>query len=318
MISIVIPNYNGSDNLPALYKSISEQSFKDYKIIFVDNGSSDNSIGITRKYFPDSEIISLEKNFGFAKAVNDGIKYSLEDLKSEYLLLLNNDIELKMDFLEKGIKTFSDVAEASFIAVKMMNYFNRDFIDDTGNFIKSNGGSPMMRGFREKDAGQYDKPEFIFGACAGAAFYKSEVFIKTGLFDEDFFAYLEDVDLSFRFQLAGFKCYYNPEIVCYHKRGETTKKFSGWETYYTEKNLLALRLKNYPVTTYLKYSPLFFAARFLRFLKFFFRYPPGVFSSAVKGYFRGLSEIPSSLKKRCKIQKTKVASAKYIESLFMH
>ena len=98
-------------------------------------------------------------------------------------------------------------------------------IDDTGDFIKSFGGSPLVRGRGEKTSDQYDKPDLFFGACAGAAFYKTELFEKAGMFDEDFFAYLEDVDLSFRFQLSGFKCYYNPEIICYHKRGETTKNF---------------------------------------------------------------------------------------------
>ncbi len=137
-----------------------------------------------------------------------------------------------------------------------------------------------------------------------------------GLFDEDFFAYLEDVDLSFRFQLAGYKCYYNPEIICYHKRGATTKEFSGWETYYTEKNLVSLRLKNYPLSIYLKYSPLFFISRVRRFVNFFLRYPPGVFKSAFTGYLKGLTEIPSALGKRNQIQKNKKVSAGYIESLF--
>ncbi len=103
----------------------------------------------------------------------------------------------------------------------------------------------------KKIQGSIINGDYIFGACAGAAFYKKEVFDKVGLFDEDYFAYLEDLDLSFRLQIAGYKCYYNPEIICYHKRGETSKKIDGLNIRFSEKNLIALRLKNYPLSIYL-------------------------------------------------------------------
>ena len=317
MVSVIIPNFNGVNELETLFKSLSRQTYSDIKVILVDNGSSDKSVEFTEIYFPQFKVIKLDRNYGFSKAVNTGIEFSLKEINPEFILLLNNDIEIENDFIEKGIKTFSEIQDAGFLAVKMLNFFERDKIDDAGDFIKSNGGSPVVRGRGEKDEGQYDRPEYVFGACAGAAFYRKELFLKEGMFDEDFFAYLEDVDLSFRFQLAGYKCYYNPEIICYHKRGETTKKFSGWETYYSEKNLVSLRLKNYPFSIYLKYSPLFFLSRVRRFSKFLLRYPKGVFKSAVTGYIKGISEIPSALKKRKKIQRNKKVSAEYIESMFM-
>lgn len=316
MISIIIPNYNGRENLQLVFESISKQSYKEFNVILVDNGSTDDSVYFTERNFPEFEIIKLNNNTGFSVAVNHGIRHAMEKSDSSYILLLNNDIELDKNFLEEGINTFSGVPEADFVAVKMLNYFNRNLIDNAGDFIKSGGGSPMMRGAGESDTGQYDKPEFIFGACAGAAFYKTELFRSEGLFDEDYFAYLEDVDLSFRFQLAGYKCYYNPKIICFHKRGETTKRFSGWETYYTEKNLVSLRLKNYPASVYLKYSPLFFISRVKRYAKFLLKYPPDVFKAAVKGYFKGLTEVPSAFRKRRIIQKNKKVSSKYVENLF--
>lgn len=317
MVSLVIPNFNGINELKTLFESLSLQTFRDFKVILVDNGSSDSSVDFTEKYYPDYTVIKLESNYGFSKAVNIGIIHSLKEKDTEYIVLLNNDIEISNNFIEMGIKTFEEIKDAGFIAVKMLNFFERDKIDDTGDFIKSKGGSPVVRGRGEKDTGQYDKPEYVFGACAGAAFYRKELFLKEGMFDEDFFAYLEDVDLSFRFQLAGYKCYYNPKIICYHKRGETTKKFSGWETYYSEKNLVSLRLKNYPLEIYLKYSPLFFISRVRRFIKFFLYYPRGVFASAFKGYMKGLSEIPSALRKRRKIQHNRKVSSEYIERLFI-
>lgn len=316
IIDIIIPNYNGLENLKCVLQSLEAQSVKDYGIIIVDNGSIDDSVKYVGNEYKNVIVIKNKTNLGFSKAVNIGIKYSLEKNNSNYVLLLNNDIELEKDFIEKGLNTFANVKEADFIGCKMLNFYKRNVIDDTGDFIRKSGGIPMARGHGEKDDGQYDKSEFIFGACAGAAFYKSGLFKNAGLFDEDFFAYLEDVDLSFRFQLAGYKCYYNPEIICYHKRRETTSRFDGWETFYTEKNLLALRLKNYPTGLYIKYSLQFFLARIKRFIKYTGSiYPKGTFGYAVKGYLKGLSEIPKSLAKRKIIQKNKKVNSKYIENI---
>jgi GT2 family glycosyltransferase len=317
MIDIIIPNYNGLDNLKCLMQSLDAQSVKDFRVIIADNGSTDDSVKYLENEYKNIIVIKNETNLGFSKAVNIGIKYSLEKNNPDYILLLNNDIEIEKDFIEKGLETFENVKEADFISCKMLNFFKRDIIDDTGDFIRKNGGIPMARGHGEKDNGQYNKAGFIFGACAGAAFYKAELFKNAGLFDEDFFAYLEDVDLSFRFQLAGYKCYYNPEIICYHKRRETTSRFDGWETYYTEKNLIALRLKNYPLGLYIKYSPLFFLSRVNRYIKYIGSvYPKGTFGYALKGYFKGLSEIPKALTKRKSIHNNRKVSSKYIENLF--
>jgi len=315
-LDIIIPTYNGIDNLKLVLNSLYQQSFRNFRIIVVDNASADGSVEYIEEMFKDVIVIKNTENYGFAKAINIGLKYSLGNIKSDIILLLNNDIELETDFLKKGISTFDISREIGSVAVKMINYYNRDCIDDTGDFIKANGGSPLARGMKEKDEGQYDKAEYIFSACAGAAFYKTEVFVKTGLFDEDFFAYLEDVDLGFRLQLSGYKCYYNPEIVCYHKRGDTSGKVNGLVVEYSEKNLIALRLKNYPLSLYILYTPLFFLARCSRYFRFFFFYRKGIFSSALRGYIKGISEIPSSLKKRRIIMVNKKVSSSYIRSLF--
>ncbi len=179
MISIIIPNYNGVKHLKMAFESISNQTYTDYRVILVDNGSNDESVAFTENNFPQHKIIKLEKNYGFSKAVNQGIRYSLDELNPGFILILNNDIELSINFLEEAVKTFSAVPDASFIAVKMLNYFDREIIDNTGDFIKSNGGSPLMRGFGDIDSGQYNAG-YIFGACAGAAFYKPELFKNTG------------------------------------------------------------------------------------------------------------------------------------------
>lgn len=318
MISIVIPNYNGEEHLRTLYVSLKKQTYSDYSIVLVDNGSSDGSVSFTEKEFPRSHRIKLGYNSGFAKAVNDGIKFSLKETKAEYILLLNNDIELSPDFLQTAIETFQKHYEASILAVKMLNYFQRNIIDDCGDFIKANGGSPLARGHGEKDSGQFDNEEFIFGACAGAAFYKREVFSEVGYFDETFFAYYEDIDFSFRAQLMGLKCYYQPKAVCYHKRGGTSSIAThGFQTEMCERNLVLMRIKNYPLVTYIVYQPLFFIARVVRYYNFIRLHSFKIFLRALKGYLRGSLLWITKLPERFKIQRNKKVTSSYIKSLFV-
>jgi GT2 family glycosyltransferase len=319
MFSIIIPNYNGLEHLETLFDSIKKQTLKNFDIILVDNGSSDNSVNYTKSQFVNSHIIQLDCNTGFANAINEGIIYSLSNTKNEFILLLNNDIELAQNFIEIAANTFKEKPDISIIAVKMLNYYNRKLIDDCGDFIKSNGGSPLARGHNEIDSGQYDKEEYIFGACAGAAFYKTELFKKIGLFDKSFFAYYEDIDFSFRAQLSGNKCYYQPKAVCYHKRGGTSSVAThGFQTKMCERNLVIMRFKNYPVSIYLLYQPLFFIARVKRYYSFIKYHSFSIFMCALNGYIRGLLLLILKYPERYKIQKSKKVSVKYIKSLFIN
>ncbi len=318
MISIVIPNYNGSEHLKTCYASLKKQTMQDFVVILADNGSKDDSVEFTKEQFTDSVTTEIGYNSGFAKAVNEGIKYSLKHFNSNLILLLNNDIELEASFLEIAQKSLNSDSNASILAVKMLNYFNRDIIDDCGDFIKANGGSPLARGNNEKDIGQYDKPEYIFGACAGAAFYKKEVFEDIGLFDETFFAYYEDIDLSFRAQLAGYKCLYEPNAVCYHKRGGTSSVAThGFQTEMCERNLVLMRIKNYPLSIYMLYQPLFFIARLKRYYSLLRFHSFTVLARAIKGYLRGTFLLTSKLPARSKIQKNRKVTANYIKGLFV-
>ena len=318
MISIVIPNFNGLEHLKTCYESLKKQTCKEFSLVLVDNGSKDDSVKYTREAFGNAALIQLGLNKGFAGAVNEGIKHSIEKIRSDYILLLNNDIELSPDFIENGLNAFERNPDASIVAVKMMNYYRRELIDDCGDFLKGKGGSPYARGFGETDKGQYDKPEYIFGACAGAAFYKTSLFQLVGLFDEKFFAYIEDVDFSFRCQLMDFKCYYDPLIVCYHKRGGTSSIAThGFQTEMSERNLVLMRFRNYPIMMYILYQPLFFAARVRRYYRFTRDFSLSLFLRALRGYLRGLAIVWSEAPERRRIQKSKKVSVKYIKSLFV-
>ncbi|MDQ3021928.1 MAG: glycosyltransferase family 2 protein [Bacteroidota bacterium] len=309
MISIIIPNYNGFVHLKTCFDSLANQSYQAFNIILVDNNSIDNSVKFAEQNYPKVKVIKLNYNTGFAKAVNEGIKIC----DTKFILLLNNDTECDKNFLSEMLNGFKDESVGS-VAGKMLNFYNRNIIDDAGDFLKSRG-SPYARGFEESDKGQFDKEEYIFGACAGAAMYRAEVFKRIGYFDEDFFAYYEDVDFSFRMQLAGYKCFYNPKAICYHKRGATTGSKSGFQTMLCEKNLIALRIKNYPFPILLKSLPFFMIVRIKRYYLFLTRHSFSLFLSAIKGYFKGIKEIPKSFRKRGAIQKIKNVSTEYLESI---
>jgi GT2 family glycosyltransferase len=323
MISIVIPTYNGVEHLQSCFDSLMKQHINsvkclidiDFRIILVDNGSADNTLEFVGLNYPGIEIIKLDKNYGFAKAVNEGIKFSLLDKNVTHILLLNNDIECEESFLENMLNGFIEDNVGS-VASKMLNFYNRNKIDDVGDYIKL-FGSPYARGHAETDNGQYDKPEFVFGACAGAAMYKREVFERAGYFDEDFFAYYEDVDFSLRLRMFGYVCYYNPKAVCYHKRGATSSYNSGFQLMLCEQNLVSLRMKNYPFITYLKLQPLFAAARIKRYLRFVLNKEYTLLIKAVEGYLRGLMFLPKSIKKRKKLLNVVKITGRDFEKLFI-
>jgi len=312
-IKIIIPNCNGKVHLTECLESIGRQSFKDYKVIIIDNNSTDGSIDFIEINYPEANLIKLNYNSGFSKAVNIGIKYALEDSLTTHIVLLNNDIECDINFLSELISGFIN-DKIGTVSPKMFNYYNRVILDDTGNFIIKKG-LPFSRGQGEIDIGQYDESGYIFGACAGAAIYKREVFEKVGFFDEDYFAYYEDVDFSFRLQLQGYKCIYNPRAICYHKRGGTLSNRSRKYIYLIERNLFFLRLKNYPLSILITYSLYYNLARIKRFLDYWKKESFGYSFSALKGYLTAIINFPKVLQKRKSIQKNRIVPIKYIKSI---
>jgi GT2 family glycosyltransferase len=313
MVSVIIPNYNGEKHLRECLDSLKIQSFDKFDIIIVDNNSSDKSVDIINNEYSFVKLINMTSNSGFSKAVNTGIRFALKNSNIKYIILLNNDIKCDKDFIKELISGFSN-SDTGSVASKMMNFYNTDIIDDAGDFINKKG-LPTARGNKKKDSPEFNKEKFIFSACAGAAAYSREVFEIVGLFDEDFFAYYEDIDFSYRMQLAGYKCYYNPKAFCYHKRGATFSSRGELTTMLCEKNLVALRLKNYPVSLLFKYQYIFFFSRIVRYYRFWRDHSFKVFVYAVRGYLKGLWEIPKNLKKRKMIQKNRNLNSRQIENL---
>src|SRR3712207_6126046 len=210
-VTVVVPNWNGERFLSTCFGSLRLQSYTDFETVLVDNGSTDGSVAFVNRNFSEVRVLPLPENRGFSAAVNAGILSS----DAEYVALLNNDTESDPGWLQAAVEAADAYPEAGFFASKLVVFDDRRILDGAGDVLRRSG-LPYRLGHGEPDRGQYDEAAFVFGACAGAAMYRRGMLDDIGLFDEDFFANCEDGDLSFRAQLAGYRCLYVPGSVVYH------------------------------------------------------------------------------------------------------
>lgn len=248
MISVIVVNFNGQRFLDSCISSLLAQSYTDFEIILVDNGSADGSVDFVRSAYPSVRIIENTENRGFAGGVNDGIR----DSGSDYILTLNNDIIADRGFLEELVKPMDANPLVGMCAAKML--FPDGRINSTGICI-SRSGAAWDRGIFEEDKGQYGNEEEVFGPCGGAALFRKKMLDEIGLFDEDFFLFMEDVDLAFRARLAGWKCMYVPEAKVIHFHGGTAGFRSDLSIYYGNRNNVWHVIKNFPLKKLFFYSP---------------------------------------------------------------
>jgi GT2 family glycosyltransferase len=239
MISVVITNYNGRRYLPDCLSSLADQTYRDFETILVDNASTDGSVEFVEENYPMVRIIRNRENLGFAGGTNAGIRAA----RGEYILTLNNDTRADPGFVEHLRKAMGADPAVGMCAAKML--FPDGSINSTGICI-SRSGAAWDRGMYEPDHGQYDRPEEVFGPCAGAALYRREMLDEVGLFDEDFFCYMEDVDLAFRARLAGWTCRYVPGARVYHYHGGTAGVGTDFAVYYGNRNVVWYVVKNFP------------------------------------------------------------------------
>jgi len=239
LVSVVVVNFNGKKFLDDCLSSLDHQTFRNFEIILVDNGSSDASVAFARERYPDVKIVDNGANLGFAGGTNSGIRVA----NGEYIFTLNNDTIADPHMLEEIIRPMQMDSSVGVCGSKMLLQDGR--INSTAICI-SRSGAAWDRGMEEVDKGQYDKQEEVFGACAGAALYRRSMLDEIGLFDEDFFLYTEDVDLAFRSRLAGWRCMYVPSARVVHIHGGTAGPGSETAVYFLNRNLLWYIIKNFP------------------------------------------------------------------------
>ncbi len=280
-ISVIIPNYNGIAYLEGVLGSLERQTLKDFEVILVDNGSTDGSGSFTAVRYPWVKLIELSENFGFCKAVNEGIRAS----KAPYVLLLNNDTEVDPAFLEEMKAALERHPKAFSCSARMVQFQNRELLDDAGNFYCALGWS-YARG-KGKNIHTYEKEEKIFASCGGAAIYRRKVFETIGLFDEEHFAYLEDTDVGYRARIFGYENWYAPRAIVYHVgSGTTGSRYNHFKTRYSSRNNVYLIYKNMPLIQILLNLPFLAAGFGIKLLFFLLRGMGKEYVAGIKNGFQ--------------------------------
>jgi GT2 family glycosyltransferase len=311
-ISVVIPSWNRRDLLSRCLESLRHQECTDFETIVVDNGSTDGSVELVRRHFPDVILLCQSTNLGFAGAVNEGIRAS----RGRYVALLNNDAVPDPGWLLALRKRIERSDRIGAVSAKVVRREPSGVVtfDSTGDFLHV-WGLPTPRGRGLVDKGEYDEPEEVFAACGAAAMYRKSMFDEIGLFDPQFFAYYEDVDVSFRAQLAGYRVWYEPGAVVHHEISATS---GGGRTklarYHGPKNQWFLYLKNMPGALFWRHLAGFWLMQVLFFGRSMTR---GLGLAHARSVGRGLLDTPRMLAKRKRIQRRRVLSEEQVESLLL-
>ncbi len=245
--AVVILNYNGSELLRKFLPSIVEYS-QEARIVVADNGSTDNSLAMLTKEFPSIELIAIGRNLGFC----GGYNHALKNIREEYSVLLNSDVEVTADWLSPLIKTLDEHRGSAAIQPKILSYHQKncfEYAGAGGGFI-DRLGYPFCRGrifySIEEDHGQYNDTSEIFWASGACLMVRTKLFHEMNGLDEDFFAHMEEIDLCWRFQRAGHTVLYNGSSTVFHVGGGTLSVSNPFKTYLNFKNGLSLLYKNLP------------------------------------------------------------------------
>jgi GT2 family glycosyltransferase len=247
---VIVPNWNGRSDLERCLPALQAQTLDDFEVIVVDNGSSDGSLELLETEFPEVRVVELGENRGFATANNIGIRAA----RGRYIALLNNDTRVDPAWLAELVACLERHPRAASVTSKMLLMQHPDTIDGAGDVLTWTF-LPYPRGHGEPDRGQYEQEREVFSASGGAALWRGDVLKRLGAFDEEFFAYYEDVDLGFRARLQGLECWYVPTSVVLHQRGGTTRGITEFELYHPLKNRWFMILKNTPTRLFARHLP---------------------------------------------------------------
>ena len=240
-VTVVIPNYNGEKYLVPCLASLYEETRAEIKVIVVDNGSKDDSLNRAIKLYPQTRIIRLDRNYGFCRAVNEGITAS----DTEYVLLLNNDTLVRKGYVEALLRRIERSEKIFSVEAKMLQYQDEARIDSAGTYYNALGWA-FARG-KDQSAKKYNYCVKTFAACGGAAIYRRKVFDEIGLFDERHFAYLEDIDIGYRARLYGYVNVYEPKAEVVHVGSASSgSRYNEFKVEHSSKNNIYLIYKNMP------------------------------------------------------------------------
>lgn len=279
-VSVIIPNYNGMQYVKRCLDSLMAQTLKDWEILFIDNGSADGSRELVEKEYPLVKVIALPENLGFCGAVNIGIRAAT----APYVVLLNNDTEAEPEFLQELYDGIRRKPRAFSGGAMMLQFHDRKKIDDAGNFYNALGWAFALG--KGKPAADYNKERKIFSACGGAAIYRKDLLEELGYFDEEHFAYLEDTDIGYRAQIAGYENWYFPKAKVYHVgSGTSGSRYNQFKIRYSSRNNIYMIYKNMPILQIVLNMPLLVAGFTVKLLFFSFKGYGREYAAGIKNGF---------------------------------
>jgi GT2 family glycosyltransferase len=309
LLSVVIPNWNGKKFLAGCLESLFQQSYKTIEVVVVDNGSHDGSVAFLEQNYQSIKLAKFSENTGFSIAVNRGIQES----SGEYIALLNNDTIIDINWASELVRAMREHPEIASAGCKMLAFDDHSMLDGAGDGYRR-GGLPGRIGHRERDTGRFDIPRYILGACGGAAIYRRTLFDAIGFFDNDYFAYLEDVDFGLRAQSAGFKCLYVPSAIVYHLGcGTTGSGYNPLVVRLSAQNNINTIIKNIPSGLLLKFLPEIVYWQLYYLAVVIVR--SGQIWPWIKGCYGAARLLPKMVRKREIIEKKRRVSLAYLEQI---
>lgn len=305
-VSLVVVNWNSGELLDRCLASLLAQKITPFEIILVDNASSDDSVAKIRGKYSTVRIIESEKNYGFAAANNLAVQISSS--KSDWIALLNPDAFPEPDWLGALLRAATDHPECAVFGSRLMDANSPSVVDGVGDVYHASG-RVWRAGHGALLNAMGSVAREIFSPCAAAAMYRKDALLAAGGFDEDFFCYVEDVDLAFRLRLLGHRCWYVPDSVALHVGSAVTGRHSDFSTYHGQRNLVWTFVKNMPGVLFWLLLPLHIALNLASIIWFAMRGQGAVILRAKRDALLGL---PKIWRKRQQTQRARVATVRDI------
>jgi GT2 family glycosyltransferase len=305
-LTVAIATYNGRELLQVALPSLARQRFRDFRVLVVDDGSSDGTAEWLAREWHAVEVV-VQANSGVTAALNACLQAARD---TELVALFNNDVELDPDCLGELVADLRAHPKAGSATPKLLDFRARDVIDGAGDLLLW-AGHGHRRGHGEPDRGQYDRPADIFGACGGAAVYRRTALEDVGSFDEDFYTFSEDVDWSLRAQLAGYTARYVPSAVAYHIGSATLGKgLTDFARYQLWRNSVWVIIKGIPGSLLLRHAPQLLAGQLVNLAVATRDRKLGIWARAWRD---ALGALPRMLARRREIQASRWVSARELE-----
>ena len=309
-VLVVVLNYKGWQDSIKCVESLKKQTYDNFKIYLIENHSQDESEEKLKLFVEGDKQIIFDvqpTNTGFTGGVNIGIQYAIDN-NFDAVALFNNDAQADKNWLKNLVGAMKKT-DASVVTGLLLSEDGKN-IDDAGD-VYTMWGVPELRA-EKKPVDEAPKSGYVFGATGGATLYKTNLFREIGLFDETFFAYNEDVDISWRTQLTGHKVYYEKSARAYHKHSATSSKIPGFTTTQVFQNLPLVYWKNVPARLLWPIGWRFFLAYNMFFV---WKISQGGFRASVKGIWRSCKLLPHAFRERRKIQKSKIVDTTYLKTI---